>query len=124
MCPECGPRPAYLCMDGVCIGISVDNIRDQKDTDLFLEYSDKPILDAAEYKERMFLKVKKNRDSLKISSKKKTFPNIRSVKFDKDPGMLVVKELIQGIKEEGHSELPRICKKNLCQSYRVLPRIL
>ena len=22
MCPECGPRPAYLCMDGVCIGIS------------------------------------------------------------------------------------------------------
>ena len=53
--------------------ISVDNIEDQKDSDLFLEYSDKPILDAPEYKERMFLKVKKNRDSLKISSKKKHF---------------------------------------------------
>ena len=55
------------------IGISVDNIKDQKDSDLFLEYSDKPILDAPEYKERMFLKVKKNRDSLKLSSQKKHF---------------------------------------------------
>ena len=70
MCPECEPWPAYLCMDGVCIGISVDNI---KDSDSFLECSDKPILDAPEYKERMFLKVKKNRDSLKISSQKKHF---------------------------------------------------
>ena len=54
----------------------------------------------------MLIKVKKNRDSLKVSSQKKAFPDFRSVKFDKDPGMLVVKELIQGIKEEGHSELP------------------
>ena len=40
MCPECGPRPEFLFMYGVCIGISVDNIKNQKDSDLFLEYSE------------------------------------------------------------------------------------
>ena len=107
MCPECGPRPDYLCMDGVCIGISVDNMRDQKDSDLFLEYSDKPILDATEYKERMFLKQKKNRDLLKHSCLKNKYPDLRLVKFEKDPGMLVIKDFVQGVKSEGHSDLPR-----------------
>ena len=107
MCPECGPRPDYLCMDGVCIGISVDNMRDQKDSDLFLAYSDKPILDAPEYKERMFLKQKKNRDLLKHSCLKNKYPDLRLVKFEKDPGMLVIKDFVQGVKSEGHSDLPR-----------------
>ena len=107
MCPECGPRPDYLCMDGVCIRISVDNMRDQKDSDLFLAYSDKPILDAPEYKERMFLKQKKNRDLLKHSCLKNKYPDLRLVKFEKDPGMMVIKDVVQGVKSKGHSELPR-----------------
>ena len=59
MCPECGPRPDFLCMDGVCIGISLDNIKNQKDSDLFLEYSEKEILDAPEYKTKCLLKKKR-----------------------------------------------------------------
>ena len=28
------------------------------------------------------------------------------MKFEKDPGMLIIREFIQGIKSEGHSEIP------------------
>ena len=34
---QCGPRPEFLCMDGVCIGISVDNIKNQNDSDLSIQ---------------------------------------------------------------------------------------
>ena len=96
MCPECGPRPDFLCMDGVCIGISLDNIKNQKDSDPFLEYSEK----------RMFVKEKKNRDLIRSACSREKLPDLRSVKFEKDPGMLIIREFIQEIKSEGHSEIP------------------
>ena len=63
-------------------------------------------MDAPEYKCRMFITEKKNRDLIKSACLKNRLPDLRSVKFEKDPGMLVIKYFLQWIKNEGHSDDP------------------
>ena len=107
MCSDCGPRPDYLCMDGVCIGMSSELIRNEKESDLKLKFSDKPTLDAPVYKERMFIREKKHRDLLRNACLKNKIPDLRGVKFDKDPKMTIVKKFVEGIKCEGNTVLPK-----------------
>ena len=106
VCPDCGPRPDFLCMDGVCVGISVDNIKHQKDSDLFLQYSDKDILDAPDYKSRMFIKEKRNREIIRNACLQSKIPDLRKVNFEKDPGMLLIKDFFSALKSRNASDFP------------------
>ena len=107
MCENCGPMPDNLCMDGVCIGMASDKIKGENRSDLVLEYSDKPTLDAPNYKERMFISQKKNRDLVKKIVTNETFPNLDKTKFDNDFGMKKVTDFLSEVKSEGNKTLPK-----------------
>ena len=49
ICDDCRPRPEFLCMDGVSVGMMVDKV--QKEGNLFVPIESDKILDAPEYKE-------------------------------------------------------------------------
>ena len=106
VCPDCGPRPDFLCMDGACVGISVDNIKHQKDSDLFLQYSDKDILNVPDYKSRMFIKEKRNREIIRNACLQSKIPDLRKVNFEKDPGMLLIKDFFSALKSRNASDFP------------------
>ena len=103
-CDDCGPRPDYLCMDGVSIGMMVDKV--QKEGNLFVPIESDNVLDAPEYKQRMFIKTKKNRRMLIKACEERKFPTIRSTHYNQDPGMKNVSDLLEGIKSEGYASMP------------------
>ena len=104
VCDDCGPRPEVLCMDGVSIGIMVDKV--QKEGNLFVPISSDEILDAPEYKERMFIKTKKNRKMIIKACEDRKYPNIRSSQFNQDPGLKNVSDMLEGVKLEGYQNMP------------------
>ena len=65
-CDDCGPRPKFLCMDGVSLGMMVDKVRGN----MLVPIESDQVQDAPEYKERMFIKTKKNRNKLGLSCAK------------------------------------------------------
>ena len=80
ICDDCGPRPDYLCMDGVSIGMMVDKV--QKEGNLFVPIEPDNVLDAPEYKQRMFIKTKKNRRMLIKACEERKFPIIKSTHYN------------------------------------------
>ena len=95
-CETCGPRPEYLCMDGVAIGMMVEKLK--KEDNLILPASSPVVLDAPSYKERMFIKTKKNRKLLKTACEENKFSNFRFVNYNHDPGMEIISDLIEAVK--------------------------
>ena len=104
ICDDCGPRPDFLCMDGVSIGMMVDKV--QKEGNLFVPIESDKVLDAPEYKERMFIKTKKNRKMIIKACQEGKFPNIKHSLFDQDPGLEHVSTLFEGLKSEGYKQMP------------------
>ena len=104
ICDDCGPRPEYLCMDGVSIGMMVDKV--QKEGNIFVPIQSENILDAPEFKERMFIKTKKNRNMLRTACEERKYPNIKTTQYSQDPGMKSVSDLFEGIKSEGYTNMP------------------
>ena len=91
-------------MDGVSVCMMVDKV--QKEGNLFLPIESDKILDAPEYKERMFIKTKKNRKMIIKACQEGKFPNIKNSQFDQDPGLEHVSTLLEGIKSEGYKQMP------------------
>ena len=58
-------------MDGVSIGMMVDKV--QKEGNLFVPIQSDNILDAPEYKERMYIKTKKNRKMLRTACEERKY---------------------------------------------------
>ena len=104
VCPECGPRPKTLCCDGVAVGMQWEKIKDI--SDLVLPFNSPEILDAPHYKERMFIKLKKNRDVLKKCMDTENFPNFSKFDFSKEPNMVFVKNACEELKSQGYTTLP------------------
>jgi hypothetical protein len=103
-CISCGDRPENLVIDGVSIGIKVSSLKDK--ADLFLPFDGESLLDAPTYKERMFLKLKKDRDLLKSSLKLGTYPTI-STRNGSDSHLVAVKDFTVGMKKSGFSAPPK-----------------
>ena len=61
ICPICGPRPNFLCCDGVAIGCLVDKVENEKREDLFLEMESANILEAPPYSEWQLIRKRENR---------------------------------------------------------------
>ena len=91
-------------MDGVSIGMMVDKV--QREGNLFVPIESGKILDAPEYKERMFIKTKKNRKMIIKACQEGKFPNIKHSLFDQDPGLEHVSTLFEGLKSEGYKGFP------------------
>ena len=106
VCPECGPRPKTLCCDGVAVGMQWEKIKDISDLDLVLPFNSPEILDAPHYKERMFIKLKKNRDMLKKCMDTENYPNFSKCDFSKEPNMIFVKNACEELKSQGYTTLP------------------
>ena len=104
VCPECGPRPATLCCDGVAVGMLWDKVRNIPD--LVLPFESSSILDAPPYKERMFIKMKKNRDFLKKSLGSTEYPKFSRFDFSKEPNMELVKHMCEELKSQGYRAMP------------------
>ena len=89
---------------GVSIGMMVDKV--QKEGNLFVPVESDNVLDAPEYKQRMFIKTKKNRRMLIKACEERKFPIIKSTHYNQDPGMKSVNDLLEGIKSEGYATMP------------------
>ena len=90
-------------MDGVSIGMLVDKLRDEENP--LLPFISKEILDAPEFKDRMFIKLKKNRNLLQnvFKSSSKTV-NLSKKDLEKDPNMANVQTYLSNVKSEGYSD--------------------
>ena len=62
---NCGPKQANLCMDGVAVGMLFEKVKDIEMDDFIIPFESPEVLDAPAFKDRMFIKTKKNRDFLK-----------------------------------------------------------
>ena len=100
MYESCGPRPDYLCMDGVSIGILTDKV--QKEGNLFTPVSSPETLDAPGYNDRQIIKTKKRRNLVSKACEKEEFPNIKPTNIKQNQGLQIVPDLINGIKSEGY----------------------
>ena len=104
MYESCGPRPDYLCMDGVSIGILTDKV--QKEGNLFTPVSSPEFLDAPGYSDRQIIKTKESRNLVSKACEKEEFPNIKPMHIKQDPGLQIVSDLINDIKSEGYRSMP------------------
>ena len=66
ICDSCGPRPELLCMDGVAIGMMVENVKSQEN--LTLQENTSVVLAVSKFKDRVFNKQKNNRKAVMISN--------------------------------------------------------
>ena len=80
--------------------------KDISDLDLVLPFNSPEILDAPHYKERMFIKLKKNRDMLKKCMDTDNYPNFSKCDFSKEPNMIFVKNACEELKSQGYTTLP------------------
>ena len=87
-------------------GDRYDGEKLKKEDNLILPASSPVVLDAPSYKERMFIKTKKNRKLLKTACEENKFPNFRFVNYNQDPGMEIIRDLIEAVKADGHRDLP------------------
>ena len=104
VCPDCGPRPKTLCCDGVAVGMQWDKMKEI--SDLIMPFNSPEILDAPQYKERMFIKMKKNRDLLKKCMDTGNYPNFSKFDFSKEPKMQFVHGVCEELKAQGYRTLP------------------
>ena len=110
-CRNCGDKPNNLVIDGVSIGIKISSLKDK--SELFLPFSGNSLLDAPTYKERMFIKLKKDRDLLKNAANAEKYPIITN-KTSNDAHMTAIKEFITSMKKSGYSCPPKALCDFLC----------
>ena len=72
----------------------------------FLEFDSPSILEAPKYSERVYIKSSKNKSLLKSSAERNCYPNFQRINFELDPNMKHVKIFFDGVKVEGHNEIP------------------
>ena len=85
-CTTCGPRPNYLVVDGITMGIQAsvfNKYRDQMTTTT--PYVSNTTLEGSKFEDRMFIKKSSNRKILRDAAKNSTWP-VLTVKDDEiDP---------------------------------------
>ena len=64
VCSNCGSRPADLFMDGVAVGMLFGKVTNIEMDDFIFPFESPEVLDAPAFKDRMFIKTKKNRGSV------------------------------------------------------------
>ena len=82
--------------DGVAVGMQWDKMKEI--SDLIMPFNSPEILDAPQYKERMFIKMKKNRDLLKKCMETGNYPNFSKFDFSKEPKMQFVQVVCEELK--------------------------
>ena len=90
--------------DGVAVGMQWDKMKEI--SDLIMPFNSPEILDAPQYKERMFIKMKKNRDLLKKCMETGNYPNFSKFDFSKEPKMQFVQGVCEELKTQGYRTLP------------------
>ena len=58
------------------------------------------------YKSRMFIKEKRNREIIRNACLQSKIPDLRKVNFEKDPGMLLIKDFFSALKSRNASDFP------------------
>ena len=91
-------------IDGVSIGIKISSLKEKDD--LFLPFTGNNLLQAPSYKDRMFIKLKKDRDILKNAVKNENYP-IVNVKGSSDDNMAAIKDFSISMKKHGYTCPPR-----------------
>ena len=90
-----------MCMDGDAIGMLFEKIQDLDDQDFFITFESPDIIDAPTYKERMFIKLKKNRDLLKKYIEEKEFLDLDKVNMDNNPNTRFIKDMCDDLHNQG-----------------------
>ena len=89
-------------MDGVAIGMLVDKLRDEKNP--LLPFISEEILNAPEFKERMFVKLKKNRILLQnVFNSTGKLLSLTKKDLTNDPNMVKIQNYLLGIKNDGYT---------------------
>ena len=94
-CKNCGVRPEMLVADGVSIGLQLKRLAGKEN--LFIPFSNKPLIKGPPYKKRMFVKKHKNQMILKEAAETKSWPNFNSC-IKNDSGMRKVEIMVSKVK--------------------------
>ena len=98
-------------MDGVAVGMLFEKVKDIEMDDFIIPFESPEILDAPAFKDRMFIKTKKNRDFLKRFCDSDEFPNFKSINFEREPNMIHIQKMCDDLKQLGYRSLPTETRK-------------
>ena len=99
-CDNCGNLPSTLVLDGIALGVQIKKVKDFKEKMQFvLGRESEKILSGTKFVDRSFIKLKRNRDTLKESVENKVWP-IRNTQIGEgvqkvDPGMQMFWDMIE-----------------------------
>ena len=111
VCENCGPRPKALCFDGVCIGLLTEKLKKVESGEQFdIPIVSEEILEAPDFKFRMFIKNHKNRKFLRACMESDEFPNFSKVDMKTEPNMKLIKSVCDELKKLGCKKLPADAK--------------
>ena len=75
-CIDCGPRPKVLVIDGIAMGIMKSEIeKHHEDFTEDLKHESRTELEGSQYKDRMFIKLLKNRKKLRKAAETQSWPS-------------------------------------------------
>ena len=118
-CSGCGPRPQVLVIDGIAMGLMKSELdKYNEDFSKELDYKSKIDFIGSKFKDRMFIKLSRNRKLIRNAAKAKDWPLLENLEdSDSDPEYEVGEKRKRNEHDEG-MEMFRNFVKNFDQSVK------